>query len=226
MERYYYLNDPEPTWKKALIIVGGVIAVLGCCSTAYMGFQLWSEVQQTKQYASDGIPEPAQVQTKADVPPKEDPEPEPSKEESGIVWEDRPRSNEKIGTLIIPKIDAKITVWEGTGDQQLSRGVGHHESSVLPGEGDNSVLAGHRETAFIRAEELEPGDRFIIKTEVGTFTYRLRDTWITDDQDPNVISSIDKPVLRAYTCWPLNALYSGYAPKRYVMEATLVDVEE
>ena len=225
MARYYYLNDPEPAWKKGLIILIGLIGLGGLGFSGYFGIQMWSEVQQAQAYEK---PKPEESLAAQMAKSESQPEPEPDLADEGTstVWEERPSTGKKVGTLIIPRIDAEIPIWEGTGDRELSKGVGHHQTSVLPGEGDNCVLAGHRETAFRRAKEIQKGDEMAIKTREGTFMYEVRKTWVADEKDKTVISSVGEPVLRVYTCWPLSALYSGYAPKRYVMEAELVEVKK
>lgn len=141
----------------------------------------------------------------------------------GIVWADRPKEGERIGTLVIDSIGLKVPIWEGTGDQELDRGVGHHTNSVLPGERDNCVLAGHRNTAFVKAGDIREGDEVRVETREGTFIYQVKKMWVTDGNDRTVIVSLKNPVLRMYTCYPFDAI--GRAKKRYVIEAELVEIQ-
>ncbi|WP_170105722.1 sortase [Desmospora activa] len=145
--------------------------------------------------------------------------------ETGITWSDRPKEGEKIGTLSIPAIEVEIPIWEGVGDKELRKGVGHHPTPALPGEGDTAALAGHRETAFRDGKKIKEGDEMVVQTDEGTFTYQVRKIWIADADDRTVVASTGEPILRVYSCWPLSALFSGYAPERIVWEAELTHVE-
>lgn len=70
----------------------------------------------------------------------------------------------------------------------------------MPGEGDNSVLAGHRETAFKRAGEIEKGDLIRVDTHEGEFIYSVTKMWIVAEDDQGVIVSTKKPIIRLVTC--------------------------
>ena len=53
-----------------------------------------------------------------------------------------------VGRIEIPRIGVSTIVFEGTGDNVLSIGVGHLSGTSLPGEQGNVVLAAHRDTFF------------------------------------------------------------------------------
>lgn len=137
-----------------------------------------------------------------------------------VPLKDRPKTGEHFADLIIPRLHAKIPVVEGTDEDELSVGAGHYAGSVLPGEGDNCVIAGHRDTVFRKMGELKRGDLILAATKQGTFTYRIDKTWITDPSDRTVIVSHNSPILTLATCYPF--VYIGPAPKRYIIEASLV----
>ena len=52
-----------------------------------------------------------------------------------------------MGYLSIPKINIKLSIYHGTGDEVLQTGVGHLNGTKLPigGESTHSVLAAHRD---------------------------------------------------------------------------------
>ncbi len=233
--------------KFVLWLLGVVLLFGGGASTIYASAQLIKENQQAAQWYEDTEPvivsegpelEPEDLLIPKSVPktdvliqPLELPPEEPPvvqeqpelKPLPGIVWTDRPREGERIGTLVIPTIGLRVPIWEGTGDQELDRGVGHHTNSVLPGERDNCVLAGHRNTAFVKAGDIREGDEVRVETREGTFIYRVKKMWVTDGNDRTVIVSLKKPVLRMYTCYPFDAI--GRAKKRYVIESELVEIK-
>lgn len=73
-----------------------------------------------------------------------------------------------MGYLTIPKINVKLSIYHGTGDDVLATGVGHMNGTKLPigGESTHCVLSAHRglpsAKLFTDIDQLESGDRFYI----------------------------------------------------------------
>ena len=73
-----------------------------------------------------------------------------------------------IGYISIPDINQKLPIYHGTSDSILQIGIGHLSGTKLPigGEGNHSVLAGHRglpsAKLFSDIDQLEMGDKFYI----------------------------------------------------------------
>jgi sortase A len=134
--------------------------------------------------------------------------------------EERPKKGEHFADLYIPRLNAVIPVFEGTEEEELEKGVGHYSGSVLPGEPDNAVLSGHRDTVFRRMGEMKKGDELHVHTIKGTFVYVIDKMWVTDAEDRTVIVPREEPILTLTTCYPFS--YIGPAPKRYIIEAKLV----
>ncbi|MBA4603774.1 class D sortase [Thermoactinomyces sp. AMNI-1] len=134
-----------------------------------------------------------------------------------VAREHRPEKGDHFADLIIPKLQAKMPVVEGTHEDELEKGVGHYAESVLPGEPDNTVLSGHRDTVFRKVGQLKPGDRLLVQTNYGKFEYIITRTWITTPDDRTVIVPHKKPVLTLTTCYPFT--YVGPAPERYIIQA-------
>jgi sortase A len=141
-----------------------------------------------------------------------------------IVYEDRPESGEQFGELYIPKLAATLPVFEGTEEEELELGVGHYDGSVLPGEKDNCVLAGHRDTVFRRLGEVGVGDTLIVRTAMGEFEYVVDKVRIVDKEDRTVIVPKPKATLTISTCYPFR--YIGSAPQRYVLVAYLASINQ
>jgi len=131
-----------------------------------------------------------------------------------------PVDGDIIGSLTIPTLDKKLPIIQGTSVEELNKGVGHFAQSVLPGEEDNCVLSGHRETVFRQLGDLKIGDQLIVQTSAGTFTYEVNGTRIVHADDKTVIVSIDHAALTLITCYPFNT--PGYFPDRYIVSANLV----
>ena len=131
----------------------------------------------------------------------------------------RPAVGDTIGVMEIPALKRELQLYEGTEEAQLSLGVGHVVTSVLPGYNDNSVVAGHRGTAFRKLYKLVIGDFIIIHTDQGSFTYEINETRIVEGDDTSVIVSTPHALLTLVTCYPFD--WIGAAPKRYIVTARL-----
>ena len=194
--------------KRPIIValsLGALLSGIGCLSWAAYG--IWSQSDQQLEAA------PA-VRT-ASVEPSVAPGPA-----AVVSYPVRPMKGEGIGTLKIPALNRTLPVIEGTDAKQLAKGVGHYAGSVLPGEVDNCILSGHRDTVFRRLNEVKIGDPLVVQTSAGTFTYTVRSTRIVHANDETVIMPTDHAVLTLTTCYPFN--YIGSAPDRYVISADLV----
>ncbi|WP_025950817.1 class D sortase [Geobacillus thermocatenulatus] len=139
----------------------------------------------------------------------------------GPLYPKQPKIGEQIGELIIPKLNMSLAIYHGTDEDELEKGVGHYAGSVLPGEADNCVLSGHRDTVFRRLGEVGQGDLLIVRTSAGTFTYKVRKVRIVDADDRTVIVPKPKATLTLSTCYPFR--YVGPAPQRYVLVANLIN---
>lgn len=73
-----------------------------------------------------------------------------------------------MGYLTIPKINVKLSIYHGTGDEVLNTGIGHLNGTKLPigGESTHSVLSGHRglpsAKLFTDLDQMVKGDRFYL----------------------------------------------------------------
>ena len=132
-----------------------------------------------------------------------------------------PARGDYIGSITIPVLKKTLPIYQGTETSQLEKGVGHFEGSVLPGQKDNSVLAGHRDSVFSRLGKLKLGDLIIINTAAGDFTYKVSRFRIVGENDRTVIVPTKTAVLTLSTCYPF--FYIGNAPKRYIVSANLIE---
>ena len=137
-----------------------------------------------------------------------------------ILYPVYPAEGDNIGSLTIPVLQVKLAIYQGTDAQELKKGVGHFNQSVLPGEKDNCVISGHRETAFRKLGKLKIGDLLIVQTTAGIFTYKVKGMRIVHADDKTVIVPTDHAVLTLTTCYPFNT--PGYYPDRYIVSADLV----
>lgn len=103
--------------------------------------------------------------------------------------------NGVMGYMTIPKINLKLAIYHGTGDDVLQTGIGHLEGTKLPigGEGTHCVLAAHRglpsARLFTDLDQLVAGDQFYIHILDQVFAYQV-------DQ---ILPMIDKDDLESLT---------------------------
>lgn len=135
-----------------------------------------------------------------------------------------PALGETIGLLEIDKIDARVPIIEGSDAESLDRGVGHYETTAFPGQGDQILLSGHRDTVFTKLGEVEVGDIITIELPYGRFDYKMVASKIVDADDRTVIgSTAPNEELIVSTCYPFG--FVGSAPDRYVVYAVPVESE-
>ena len=140
-------------------------------------------------------------------------------EKDTVLYPIRPEKGEEIGQLEIPKLNITLPIYEGTDEDELEQGVGHFSDSVLPGEDDNAVLAGHRNTVFRKLGKIGKGDALIVRTSAGEFIYKVKKVRIVDKDDRTVIVPKPGATLTVSTCYPFE--YIGSAPERYILVAYL-----
>ncbi len=145
------------------------------------------------------------------------------KTKSTISFDDfHPKKGDVIGVLYLPAIDSELPIIEGTSEDELERGVGHYSDTVFPGEKDQILLSGHRDTVFRKLGDLQTGDQLIVELPYGTFTYEIYETKIVDADDTTVIASTyPNEVLTLSTCYPFG--FVGDAPERYIIFANPVN---
>jgi sortase A len=125
---------------------------------------------------------------------------------------------EAIGILKIPRLKAELPIIEGTDEDELDKGVGHYSTTVLPGQNDQILLSGHRDTVFRRLGELKIGDILQVNMPYGEYKYEITETEIVEADDTTVINSTaPNEILTVSTCYPFS--YVGNAPYRYILSA-------
>src|SRR5699024_5895493 len=114
-----------------------------------------------------------------------------------------------------------IPIIEGTDPDELKRGVGHMAQTAYPGENEQIVLSGHRDTVFRSLGDVEVGDIIKVQLPHGTFEYEMVDSIIVSADDTSVIkSTAPNEELVISTCYPFR--FVGNAPDRYVIYAVPV----
>lgn len=142
-------------------------------------------------------------------------------ERPSVLYPNRPVLGDKVGTITMPALNQSWPIFEGTTEEQLSKGVGHFVESVLPGLDDNSVLSGHRSTVFNRLGELDEGDLILVGTSAGEFIYQIRDFQVVARTDRSIIVPTSAGTLTLTTCHPFNQI--GRTTNAFIVSADLID---
>ncbi len=130
-----------------------------------------------------------------------------------------PAEGDGVGLIHIPKIGLDRAIVQGVAVPDLRKGPGHYPDSPMPGQIGNAAIAGHRTTygaPFNRIDELSPGDKIIIVTTSGTFTYTVTGQLIVSPKQTEVLDATLDATLTLTTC---NPKYS--ARERLVVKARL-----
>lgn len=203
------MNKIKILWKK--IFLGKVLSItlmcfgLGCF--AFAAFSIWSQSNYSVKATPSRIYKPTIKIAKKKTSNKK-------------LYPVYQKGGDDIGILTMQSLNQKLPIVQGTGENELKKGVGHFTQSVLPGEKDNCVLSGHRDTVFSKIGKLKIGDQLIVQTAAGIFTYEVKDTRIVDKDDKTVIVPTSQAVLTLTTCYPFN--FIGNAPERYIVSADLI----
>lgn len=125
-----------------------------------------------------------------------------------------------IGIIIIPKINLKVAVNEGSGLDILKYSAGHFKGTAMPGENGNCCIAGHRNSAYNKyfedLDKLTKGDKIVLRTKKGEFTYKVSDIKVVGPDDTSVLKSTSKPTVTLITCTP-----KGVFNKRLIITGLL-----
>jgi sortase A len=131
---------------------------------------------------------------------------------------------EPEGIITIPKIGVEKVFVEGVQLTDLAKGPGHYPGTPLPGQIGNAAIAGHRTThgaPFYNVNELAPGDKIIVQTLAGKYTYVVyRQPFAVKPTAYYVVSNTKDAQLTLTSC---NPRYS--AAERIVIKAKLLRKE-
>ena len=195
--------------------------LIGFIIVGYSGFQAVSHELAYHSYKANGLSTSKKDQTIKQTKTRLTHNPPRLKMtgSNSVSYPTVPKLGESLGELVLPKLKVDLPIVEGAKHDQLAKGVGHFQKSVLPGEANNCVLSGHRDTVFRHLGDLKIGDDVVVRTKVGTFVYRIKKIRIVDQSDRTVIVSTRLPTLTLTTCYPFH--FIGNAPKRYIIIARL-----
>ena len=93
-----------------------------------------------------------------------------------------------VADIYVPRFGSqwKRTVFQGTADKELAVGLGHYDTSQMPGELGNFAVAGHRAgygEPLAYVDKLVKGDAIIVRTQDYWYVYQFTQSeLVTPDQ--------------------------------------------
>jgi sortase A len=150
----------------------------------------------------------------------------------------RPAHGALLGRVEISRLHLSAMVREGVDDAILRVAVGHVPATALAGQSGNFAIAAHRDTLFRALKDIRGGDLVTFQSSDGSaYQYRVAATQVIKPSDVSVLRSDGgglitgggsvqgmPKLLTMITCYPFS--YIGSAPKRFIVEARLVEGEE
>jgi sortase A len=129
----------------------------------------------------------------------------------------------EMGSIVIPKIDVDMTMYEGIRLTTLDNGPGHWPGSALPGQNGNVVVAGHRTSShrvFRNIDQLVAGDQIIFRDGAGEHTYLVDRVEIVDPTAVWIVDPTATPTATLFACHP-----PGSTAQRIVVFADLAETD-
>jgi sortase A len=137
-------------------------------------------------------------------------------------WFQHGETGRVAGRLKIERLGLSVAVLNGDDEKSLSLGAGLVPGTSMIGGNGNTVIAGHRDIAFRALRNIQAGDIVRIESaEARTYAYRVERTRIVSPDDVSVLASDGQARLTMITCYPF--YYTGDAPKRYIVDARMVN---
>ncbi|QXE01420.1 class D sortase [Terribacillus sp. DMT04] len=196
-----------------------IVGIVFLSFTAYNYVQSEKESEELLAEATSMLAEGNQEGTTAQVNAEKEPRnnSDESEQDSTKTISDSLKEGDIVGVLRIPSINLEVPISEGTDPPELRASVGHVPSSGLPGQREQVFLAGHNDSTFKRAGELEDGDELVIETRSGTFTYTMSAHEIVHETETDVITPGNRESLVLMTCYPFTGI--GSPTERYLIYA-------
>ena len=133
-----------------------------------------------------------------------------------------------MGQIEIPRIGVNLSIFHGTADHVLARGVGHMENTPFPvgGYGNHAILTGH--TGLVNAKlftdliRLEYGDKFFIQILNERLAYQIEHIeFVYPHEIEGLYSDENHDWITLVTCYPY-----GVNTHRLLVRGTRIDYEE
>ncbi|MCL1804786.1 MAG: class E sortase [Clostridiales bacterium] len=147
-----------------------------------------------------------------------------------FITGERRRYKDQDLTLVIPKLNKTLPIYNGVTQEVLKKGAGLYDFAQLPGEGNRNVsIAGHRNTSrfgvitdnapFYYIDKLKDGDYLYLTDEENVYRYLYEDTRVVEADDWGPIYSQGFSCLTITSCTPI-----GIGSHRIVVRGRLDEI--
>lgn len=123
-----------------------------------------------------------------------------------------------IANITFNNMQENYIVLAGASGRTMAFGPGHVSGTALPGNGSNSVIAGHRDTQFSVLKDLKFGDEINVQTTSKVIQFKVVKIFIVDQSQTEIMQDYGLDQLTLITCYPFNTLQAG-GRLRYVVQA-------
>jgi sortase A len=238
----------KPDIRGTISLIGRGMITLGLILLLFVAYQLWGtnvfEARSQKTLKKQFAQKLQKAKHEASISSTTTPGSTPDNEEdnptvttpalSADVDDTKAKDGDPIAIIKIDKIGLNHVVVEGTNKGDLQKGPGHYNNTPLPGQQGNAAIAGHRTTygaPFNRLDELKVGDKIVLETVRGTFTYEVsKDPYPVRPSDVSVINPEKDPsdptgnkLLAELTLTTCHPKYS--AAQRLIIKAKISDAD-
>jgi sortase A len=114
-------------------------------------------------------------------------------------------AHEHANRIQIPAIGIDAPIVQGTGWDQLKKGVGQVIGTANPGEKGNLVLSAHNDVfgeLFRYLDQLQPGDQFTVFTYIRTYTYEITGWEVVEPTRVEVMDPTPNATATLISCYP------------------------
>lgn len=125
-----------------------------------------------------------------------------------------------IGTLSIPRLNVKASIYVGVTNKQFNIGVGEWPGSPLPGTRGNIVIGGHRTSGrrpFANINKLAIGDAIYLSRGTRSYKYVVVESLVVSKTAMWITKPTATATLTLFSCHPV-----GKTSHRYVIRASFV----
>jgi sortase A len=124
-----------------------------------------------------------------------------------------------VGRLTVPRLGISRIVLAGASGESLAFGPGLFSGNLLPDNGGNTVIAGHRDTHFRFLQDLRPGDIITLQTpDALVHDYHITVVKVVHETDAHYLADTEDALLTLVTCYPFDAIVP-VGPLRYLVIA-------
>lgn len=134
-----------------------------------------------------------------------------------------PTANSKFAELTCERLDFHVSVYCGDNENCLKYGAGIPLYGSIPGFNRTVLISGHNATFFAPLKDVEVGDRFVLTTNYGVYTYEVSELTVMKAKsfDVKALNNSDGEKLILYTCYPFTFI-GGATKDRLFVNCTLI----